>query len=27
MRLFSSSVGTDLAAASEVPVAVVPNVR
>lgn len=27
MRLFSSSVGTDLAAASEVPVAVVPNAR
>ena len=27
MRLFSSSVGTDLAGASEVPVAVVPNVR
>jgi nucleotide-binding universal stress UspA family protein len=27
MRLFSSSVATDLAAASEVPVAVVPNQR
>lgn len=27
MRLFSSSVATDLAAASEVPVAVVPNAR